>query len=348
MGNLSMRKAGLVALLLAAAAWPMAAAEPPEPIAVGVYFNEGKVYAPESEQSFTDLKEQTGRLAEAYLNFQAWTEEWRHFSARLAANARSHGGVFQVVWMPLAREGPADPAWSCKAVASGRYDGYIAKYAADVKAFGQPVMIRFAHEMNGRWYPWGTAFTAPGVRHNGNTPADYVALWRHVWGLFKSAGATNAWWVWSPNIFYVNANNSLEQQQADYAALYPGDECVDWVGIDGYNDGVKATWKRFPDLFDGPYAAIAKLTPKPLMIAEFGCSEKGAPPGTSKAAWVTQTYRKDIPERYPRIRLVNWFSRDKTAQGETDWRFNSSPAALEAYRAAVNSPLYQGKLKLER
>ena len=31
---------------------------------------------------------------------------------------------------------------------------------------------------------------------------------------------------------------------------------------------------------------------------------------------------------------MNWFARDKTKQGETDWRFNSSPAALAAYRPA--------------
>ena len=54
----------------------------------------------------------------------------------------------------------------------------------------------------------------------------------------------------------------------------------------------------------------------------------------------------EIPQRYPRIKVVNWFDRDKTKQGETDWRFNSSPQALSAYRAAVNSPLYQGEVEL--
>ena len=180
------------------------------------------------------------------------------------------------------------------------------------------------------------AFAKGGRRHNGNTPADYVAMWKHVWGLFKEAGATNAYWVWSPNLLYVNADNTAEQAAADYAALYPGDGYVDWIGLDGYNDGVKSKWKSFPELFDASYQAITKLTAKPLMIAEFGCSEKGAPAGTSKAAWITQTYLHDIPGRYPRVRLVNWFDRDKSKQGETDWRFNSSPDALAAYRAAVN------------
>ena len=322
-------------------------------IAVGVYYNENKIYCPADELAFTHLQEHTGREAKLYMNFQSWTEEWNMFSTRLADNSLKHGGVFMVVWMPVGTkgEGAADPDWTCAGVASGKHDAYIRKYAADVAKWGaagnKPVMIRLAHEMNGGWYSYGVAFKSPGKRHNGNTPADYVAMWRHVWTIFHDAGATNVYWVWSPNILYINADNTREQAEADYAALYPGDAYVDWIGLDGYNDGVKSKWRSFPELFDASYQIITKISPKPLMIAEFGCSEKGALPGTSKAAWITQTYTVDIPQKYPRIRLLNWFSRDKTKSGETDWRFNSSPAALEAYKAAVTSPLYQGELKLE-
>lgn len=322
-------------------------------IAVGVYFNEGKIYCPADAQAFADLQQQTGRLAKVYMNFQNWSGEWTQFSTRLADNCVKHGGVFMVVWTPSGSkaEGQTDSEWTCAAVAAGKHDAYIRKYAQDVaKWSGQqrkPLMIRFAHEMNGGWYPWGVAFKKDGRRHNGNTPGDYVAMWRHVWGIFKEAGADNVTWVWSPNILYINENNSPEQAEADYAALYPGDDYVDWIGLDGYNNGLKARWKTFAELYEPSYRAITKISAKPLMIAEFGCSEKGAPSGTSKAAWIAQAYA-DIPLQFPRVRLVNWFDRDKTKQGETDWRFNSSPEALDAYRAAVNLPLYQGDVKLKR
>jgi hypothetical protein len=346
----TIRGAIILCVMMATAAWSTAMpAEPLQKIAVGVYFNEGNRCCPDSEQAFVDLQQQTGRLAKVYLNFQSWTEQWNQFSTRLADNSLKHGGIFMVVWMPAAgedRPGHSDPRWSCKAIAGGRHDAYLKKYAADVKQWGKPVMIRLAHEMNGRWYPYGTAMDAPGVRHNGNTPADYVAMWRHVWDVFHEAEATNVYWVWSPNILFVNAENTVAQQQADYVALYPGDRYVDWIGLDGYCDGVKGRWKSFAELFDASYRAITALCSKPLMIAEFACSEAGAPPGTSKADWITRTYMVEIPERYPRIKLVNWFDRDKTKQGETDWRFNSSPKALSAYSAAVNSPLYQGEVKL--
>jgi beta-mannanase len=47
--------------------------------------------------------------------------------------------------------------------------------------------------MNGTWSPW-----AVGV--NGNTAAHYVAAWRHVHRIFTKVGATNATWVWCPNV----------------------------------------------------------------------------------------------------------------------------------------------------
>src|SRR5690349_24021953 len=43
----------------------------------------------------------------------------------------------------------------------------------------------FDWQMNGDWqFPWSAQL-------NGNTPADYIAAWRHVHDLFAQAGATN-------------------------------------------------------------------------------------------------------------------------------------------------------------
>jgi endoglucanase len=40
---------------------------------------------------------------------------------------------------------------------------------------------------------------------------------------------------------------------------------------------------------------------------------------------------KEIPEDFPRIRAVIWFH----ARKEADWRVNSSPEALSAFREAL-------------
>ena len=49
------------------------------------------------------------------------------------------------------------PQFALAKITGGDFDGYFSKFATDVKAFGAPSAIRFAHEMNGGWYPWGRA-----------------------------------------------------------------------------------------------------------------------------------------------------------------------------------------------
>lgn len=325
-------------------------------IALGMYFNQGRVYAPADEEAFANFEELAGREARLYMNYQGWMGQWNVFSRRLGDNAVRHKSVYMVVWEPWEGKNP-DANWTCRAIAEGAQDDYVRQYARDVKAWGQPLMIRLAHEMNGSWYPWGTAFpksadaakadATKDARNNGNTPEDYVAMWRHVWEIFHAEKADNAFWVWSPNLLFINAANSSQQARDDYRALYPGDKYVDWIGLDGYNNGVKDKWRSFSELFGPSYAAMIELSDKPLMIAEFGCTEGGAPAGSSKAQWITQSLLRDIPEQFPRVKLINWFNRDKSKLGEADWRFNSSPAAAAAFRAAVNAPLYQGTIELK-
>jgi hypothetical protein len=274
--------------------------------------------------------------------YQGWTG-WNQFPVAQARRARQLGGRLLVTWEPWSGNVGANN-WSCARVAAGSQDGYIRRYARAVRSAGVPVMLRFAHEMNGDWYPWGTAYEAGYRRHNGNSPQNYVAMWRRVVSIFRQEGARNVSWVWSPNIYYMNGSNSMRSQSADLAALYPGDSYVDWIGLSVYNDGTRRRWNSFSDLFEGAYQTVTQISNKPLMIAELGATEAGAPYGTSKADWIAQTMQRDIPNRFPRVKLVNWFCRDKTSFGEANYRFDSSPASLRAFRVAVNSPLYAGNL----
>ncbi len=313
-------------------------------IALGAYFYQDGQCAPGDNGAVRAWQSRAGRLPAVWLIFQGWTG-WNEFPIAQARRAQQLGGKLLVTWEPWnTQTGARDLSWNCSLIAGGVRDDYIRQYARAVKASGVPVMIRFAHEMNGDWYPWGTAFQSKFGRHNGNSPQSYVAMWRRVVSIFRAEGANNAQWVWAPNIHFLNVNNSLRDQNADLAALYPGDNYVDWIGLSVYNDASRRNWRTFSDLFDGAYRAVTQISSKPLMIAELGVTEAGAPSGTSKAAWISQTLLRDIPARYPRVKLVNWFCRDKTNMGEANYRFDSSTASLEAFRYAVNLPLYGARM----
>jgi hypothetical protein len=232
------------------------------------------------------------------------------------------GAVPMITWEPLSYTGKEFPL---RLIQRGRYDNYIRESARAARAWGHPILVRFAHEMNGDWYPWGR-----GVE--GNSSYRFRAVWRRVVGIFRNQGATNVQWVWSPN---VNTGGRFP-----FRDLYPGDAWVDWVGFDGFNWAPHGEWNSFTDIVDNTYEEMAKLTKRPMIVAETGSSENGG----DKAEWVSSALRQEIP-KLPRIRAVVWFNdrfEDVAAGegGELDARANSSPQSLRAFRSAIASPRY--------
>jgi beta-mannanase len=236
-----------------------------------------------------------------------------------------------ITWEPADwTQGTNQPQYALREIVDGRYDNHVRGWARDAAAWGEPFYLRFAHEMNGSWYPW-----SPGVNGNAGA-AEYVAAWRRVHKIFEEEGATNVRWVWSPDV----------RSSPHLAKLYPGAAYVDWVGLDGYNWGTSQpghSWQTFSEIFGRSYDKLARMTKKPMMISETASAESGG----DKAAWIRQGLLVQVPKRFPRIKAVIWFHRNNEAEAyqQADWRVNSSEAALEAYREVVSSPLYQGRLR---
>ena len=167
--------------------------------------------------------------------------------------------------------GVDQPLYANSVVTSGTYDGYLTSLASAVHAWGAPLLLRYAHEMNGNWYPWAASV-------NGNTPASYVASWRHVHDIFVRAGATNVLWVWSPNA----------GGPTPITDVYPGDDYIDIIGMDGYNRGNGTSGYQSPaSVFGSLLTAVHSVAPsKPVLINETGTSELAG----DKAGWLEQLF----------------------------------------------------------
>jgi hypothetical protein len=242
-------------------------------------------------------------------------EQWRFppFERRKLAPIWRSGSVPMITWEPWTYKGKPFPL---RRIAAGRYDPYVRTAARAAARWGHPIMLRFAHEMNGSWYPWGRGHVTPGV---------YKAAWRHLVEIFRANGATNVKWVWTPN---VDVNGRFP-----FRSFYPGDLWVDWVGLDGYNWGGGHGWRWFGQVFDRSYRELARISSRPMVIAETGSSEKGG----SKARWVRRALGRELP-RMNRIRALVWF--DESFNG-LDVRVNSSRAALRALRKALRARRYR-------
>lgn len=272
---------------------------------------------PDYDSAFDRVERLQGRDPSLVMWYVDWTTDL--IDPASLERLRARGITPLITWEPWnARAATEVPGAAPAEIAAGASDGYLRASARDAAAFGGPLLLRFGHEMNGDWYPWGRTHAAP---------ADYVRAFRHIVSIFRAEGATNVRFVWSPNV--------ASRPESAYAAWFPGDAWVDWVGVDGYNRASRnGRWRSLREVFAPSYRALAALSTRPMMIAETATGEEGG----DKGAWMRQALLVDVPRSMPRIRAVVWFSRDK----ETDWRIDSSASALDAWRRVLDSPLWSG------
>lgn len=247
--------------------------------------------------------------------FAAWGGQ-PAFTAATAKEIRNRGALPLLSWEPWDwTAGATQSTYRLSRITSGAFDAYLRSFAAQVKAFGSPLYLRFAPEMNGDWNPWSEQV-------NGNRPGDYVRAWNHVRSVFAAVGATNVRWVWTPIINYGGST--------PLAGLFPGDRAVDVVGVDGYNWGTSRSnqrWQTFSQVFESTVAQVSSMSSRDLWLGEVGCTELGG----NKAAWVTDMFARVAADS--RIDALVWFDANK----ETDWRINSSASSLTAFQRGLAS-----------
>lgn len=270
--------------------------------------------AADSVTNLDSFAQSAGARVGIYEWYQAW-EGGPAFDAARASAATHRGALPLLTWEPWSPgAGSAQPRYALAHIADGSYDSYITAFARQVRAWSGVLALRFAHEMNGSWYPWG-------VGVNGNTPKDAIAAWNHVRAVFAAQGARNVLWVWCANVQGAGA--------APFTPLYPGDRAVDWVALDGYNGGTSLSWGGWltpNQIFGHSLHEMKTLTHRPLIIAEVASAQQGG----NEATWIRALFTLATKNR---VRALIWFDYNQ----ETDWRL-PSPSATQAFRQQATQP----------
>jgi mannan endo-1,4-beta-mannosidase len=272
----------------------------------------------------TAFASEVGRQPAIVSVYQQWWGQ-PSFPAATARWLEDRGTVPLIVWEPWQPGLPEaqandQPGYRLSVIASGGFDGYVRRYAGEVRAYGGPLFLEPFHEMNGNWYPWGGTV-------NRNTAVDYIDAWRHVHDIFRQQGATNVTWTWTVN------RDSVPDTAANQADRYwPGSAYVDWVGLDAYNWGPAPLrqWRTVAQTFDPSLAALSGFG-KPIIIAETGCVEKGG----DKAAWISTLFAGLTDAYRDVVGAAVWY--DAAVPG-FDFRTNTSAAARTAFDAGVALP----------
>ncbi|MFQ6131217.1 MAG: glycosyl hydrolase [Armatimonadota bacterium] len=212
-----------------------------------------------------------------------------------------------------------------------RDNEYLRQWARDAAELGCPIFLRFASEMNGTWMPY-----------SGN-PKLFIEKWRLVHDVLERL-APNVAMVWTP---FATPLSTIPK-------YYPGDEYVDWVGVNIYSvyrhdgDPSKPAGEDPRELLRYVYRRYGDR--KPIQISEYAASHYCAAAKKSivdfAVARMSVLYRS-LERDLPNVKMINWFSVDAAQSGlaHNDYSLTSQPKVLETYRRLVASPYFLSQVQ---
>lgn len=116
------------------------------------------------------------------------------------------------LWQKDSSTGASKDNAALERIVKGKYDAQINSFAAQVVALGRPLFLFFDASAVMNKY---SLFAGADSR-----PAQFVAAWKYVHGLFDKAGAHKIIWVWKAG----NATDAVD--------CFPGNAYADWIAVD--------------------------------------------------------------------------------------------------------------------
>ena len=303
-------------VIVTVSAFALAAPASAAPRAFGVYVDPWHVGA---------WSESVARAPQYVARFEAFSRAATLDSFLREAERQRLGRVL-VSWEPwrpvpdelgVSEQFRPQPGYRNADIAAGAQDAYIARFARSLATFRGRVDLRYAHEMNGTWYPWS------------HDPVAYRRAWRHVVRVVRSQ-ARNVRFVWSvnPSLFL-----SSRRWRRSVRIYWPGRRFVDAVGSTMINFGGV---KRYGvDRFTPRLRTLRRLYGKPVQLTEVSTARAG------RVRWLRSLRR--LVRRTPWIRSVAWFQHRSRGQtqiegaGRLDWDVQSDPRAAAALRGVMRA-----------
>lgn len=263
-----------------------------------------------------------------------------------------------------------EPWGGLETVTPEAVDALVEKLA-EYNAEGTALFVRFAHEMNGSWYPWS------------QQPTDYIDAFRMIAeAVHRDAPGTAM--VWAPNygggypfsggpyeiqpehsdfsILDTDGDGKLDMNDDPYSPYYPGDDAVDWAGMTIYHWGNAYPWgenelpeedqfiaqltgnysglngdnSALPDFYQIYYLEHGKPIAIPETSALYNTDRSGVAELDIKQSWWRQVLNRDLLASYSGIQMINWFEWKKPENeigGDViDWRALGSNSVAEQFK----------------
>jgi len=263
---------------------------------------------------FGDWRKAPVDVVLGYNDYSSW--DAMHSDGNLSLFSKFPGTlVYGVALVPAGgslrdvAEGKRDDVW--RATANGL-----------VKQGRKRSVVRLGLEANGTWFPWGAT---------ADTAEDFKAAFRRVAQILRQEGA-------DPVVaFDIGCGVGLtgdDDPQAPLTKLYPGDDVVDVLGCDIYDDkhgGVgnpmaKGHVSKGPSLNDT--LEFAKQHGKPLVVPEWGLDRNYG--SGDNPTFITNMY-KFFDDNAEHIALEIYFNEGGGDIKSSLWEPNQNPKAAAEY-----------------
>ncbi len=258
----------------------------------------------------------TGKDHSMYFSYTAYGQP---FPADWVKYYSSQGAVVQIAF---------EPNNGLNEVVDG---DYIRNWAREARRSGAMILLRWASEMNGNWVAW-----------NGD-PQIYIEKFKLIHDIMKEE-APNVAMVWAPN----DIPNDPNVPKFSIPAYYPGDDYVDWVGIDFY--GVYYYENGTPERTD-PREKLKVVydvysSKKPIIICEWAAThytERVNPPETTTDYAIAQmdSLYLNLQNQFPKLKALCWFDMNTLSTNGNNFTLTDDQQVLNNYKLIMRNSYFR-------
>lgn len=252
-----------------------------------------------------------------YFGLKGWWSDAKTWAATVQSQLNAYPDTFLALQIGLSLTRDGNPAFHYEhEVANGSLDAELDQFIDALEILGRPAYIRVGYEFNGK--DW-----------NGYKPESYRAAFIRIAKKIRERNIEAAL-VW-------NASAGGDPNFMDY---YPGDEYVDWWGIN---------WFFTHDIDNNltrDFLAQSLVHGKPVMIGESSPAELGGAKGKRRwNAWFSPYF--SMIRSNPQIKMISYINTDWTAYPDFpqwkswgDGRLQIDPVVSGLYKKELSSSRY--------
>ncbi|RKQ34395.1 copper amine oxidase [Oceanobacillus halophilus] len=261
------------------------------------------------------FNEVSGKNHASYFRYVGYGQP---FPTEWVHQVKSVGGFPQIAWEPN------------NGLEEVKDDEYLRAFAKKAREVNVPILLRYASEMNGNW-----------TAYSGNADL-YIKKWKLVHDVMEEE-APNVMMLW--NVFTMPEHT--------ISKFYPGDEYVDYVGVNIYNVVYHNDRLEDKSDFEDPlrlldYVYNRYSDTKPIVIGEFGATNYTVTDGLYHVDFaeekISRMY-KYLPKLYPRVKAIYYFDVNNLVNAPEGRKINNyaiteNSRITEAYSSQVEHQNY--------